>query len=178
MFINAVKHITITIFALFLSTTVAANSKIGIVDADMVVQKSKKGVKFFSELQAFNEKKKQEVNELVESYREQQKDAQAKAANMSEDEVREVTKELQDFQTKIKRAQEDANREAQTKFNQGVEGFRKELAPIIRQVSIEQKLDAVFNFSPNSNIVFFSDSVNITDLVIEKFDQVNKSTED
>ncbi|CAM2067376.1 OmpH family outer membrane protein [Sulfidibacter corallicola] len=167
------KAITLMFTLAVLAVPVMAQgTKVGIVDADVVVQKSQKGKAFFEEFQKFTEQKRASIDQMIEAFQAKQKDLQAKAASMSEDKKKESALELQKMQTEIKRAQEDAKRESDLKLNTGLEKFRKELAPLVHQVAIEKGLDMVLNYGPNSNLVYFNDSVNITDAVIKAYDEM------
>lgn len=149
----------------------AQGTKVAIVDADVIVQKSQKGKAFFDEFQKFTEGKRTEIEKMVESFQAKQKDLQAKAASMSEDKKKESALELQRLQTEIQRAQEDAKRESDLRLNTALERFRKEIAPLVRQVAIEKGIDMVINNGPNTGLVYFSDAVNLTDAVIKAYDE-------
>lgn len=149
----------------------AQGTKVAIVDADVIVQKSQKGKAFFDEFQKFTEGKRTEIEKMVESFQAKQKDLQAKAASMSEDKKKESALELQRLQTEIQRAQEDAKRESDLRLNTALERFRKEIAPLVRQVAIEKGIDMVINNGPNTGLVYFSDTVNLTDAVIKAYDE-------
>ena len=147
-------------------------SKIGVVDADVVIQKSIKGKKFFEEYNQLGQTRKGEIDTMIEAYRAQEKDLQAKAASLSEEKAKAMRTDLQKMQTDIKRKQEDAEQEIQAFFNDRLNQFRKELAPLIRQVAQEKSLDMVINYGPQSSLVYFSESINITEDVIKKYDEM------
>lgn len=149
----------------------AQGTKIGVVDADIVIQKSERGKAFFEEYQAFAQSKKGEIDAKIEEYRAMEKDYNAKSGSLSEDKRVEMYQSLERYQTDIRRMQEDAKRESESKLSLGLEKFRKELAPLIRQVAQEKGLDLVLNYGPNSNMVYFSDTINITDAVIQKYNE-------
>ena len=168
-----VKTLLVSMALLTVSAAVTAQdgAKIGIVDADNVIQQSKKGKAFFEEFQAFQQSKREEIDRLVEAYREAEKALQAQAAALSEDASRERQAELQRKQNEIKRAQEDAQRESSTRLQDKLEEFRKELIPLVRQVALERGLDLVMNLGPNSNLVYINERIDITDDVLRKYDQ-------
>lgn len=165
-------HLKTIGFALLIGLACPAISqtKIGVVDADQVIQRSAKGKAFFDQYQVLVQQRRDEINAMVEQFRAQQKDAQAKAASLTEEKRAELQVELQRMQTDIKRKQEDAERETKLKLNDQLERFQKELAPLIRQVAQEQGLELVMNYGPNSDMIYFSDNINITNLVIQKYD--------
>jgi Skp family chaperone for outer membrane proteins len=150
----------------------AQGTKVAVVDADVVIQQSKKGKAFFEDYQAFRETRQKDIETKVEEFRSKESDFQAKAASMSEDKRKESRLDLERLRTDIQRAQEDAQREMDRRLQQALDQFRKELAPLISQIAVEQGLDMVFNYGPQSNMVYFSDAVNITDAVIKKWDEM------
>lgn len=164
------------IFALTLAVAttglMAQGTKVAVVDADVVIQQSKKGKAFFEEYQAFNKERRDAIEAKVTDFRAKEQDFQAKAASMSEDKRKETRLELERLRTDIQRLQEDAQRESDRRLQQALDGFRKELAPLISQIAVEKGLDMVFNYGPQSNLVYFSDVVNITDAVIKKWDEM------
>ncbi|MCB1043875.1 MAG: OmpH family outer membrane protein [Acidobacteria bacterium] len=149
-----------------------AQVKIGIVDAEVVIQKCAKGKAFFEAYQKEVKAKQGDIDTMIETYRAKEKDAQAKAASMSQEALSDLRAELQRLQTDIKRKQEDYQREMQIKLDGQLEQFRRELAPLIRQVAQEQGLDLVLNYGPETNIVFISDKINITSTVTQKYDEM------
>lgn len=163
------KLMTVSFLSLLLSLNTFANSNIAIVDADMIIQKSDKGKEFFAQMEEFSQSKREAIQKKVEDFRSKQKDVQAKAASMSEDKKSEALVNLQNMENEIKRMQEDAEREHKMKLNEGLERFQKELGPLIRQVAIEKGFDAVFNYGASSGLVYFSESIDITDLVIQRY---------
>ncbi len=168
------KLFGIFILAALSAVALAQGSKVGVVDADVVIQKCEKGKKFFEDYKAFAQGKRDEIEAMVTRFREQEKDFNAKRASLSEDKLREMGSELQKLQTEITRKQEDAKRESDTMLNEGLDKFRKELGPLIRQVALEKDLDLVFNIGPQSNMVYVNESIDITEEVIKKYDEMTK----
>ena len=150
-----------------------AQANIGVVDIEGVIKKSAKGKAFFAELDAFKTEKKTNIENKIKAFREKQKDAQAKAASLSEDKKQALAMELQTMQTDIKRAQEDAERDTQVKVQGGLEKITGALEPLVRQVALEKDLHLVLQYGAQSGIVFFHEKIDITEDVIKKFDESN-----
>jgi outer membrane protein len=148
----------------------AQGTKVGVVDAEAVIQQSKKGKSFFTEMENLKKQKESEIDGLVNALQAKQKDAQANAASMTEAKKQEVGLELQRMQNNLKRQSEDAQRELQIKLNNGLERFQKEISPLIRQVAVEKGLDLVLNYGSQSNIVYVKETINITGDVVKKYD--------
>lgn len=159
------------LFCLGTNNLIAQGTKIGVVDANQIIEESNKGKVFFQEMQQFKSTKEKELEEMHKHYLERQKDAQAKAASMTEEKSREIAFELEQMQKDIKRTQEDAERAFQQKLNERLEVFQREIAPLIRQVSIEKGIDLVLDYNAGSNIVYMDDKINITKDVIAKYNQ-------
>jgi Skp family chaperone for outer membrane proteins len=162
------------LFVLLAISVISINAqelKIGVVDADQVIQNSAKGKAFFTEYNNFVQAKQKEIKNLVTQFQNYEKVIQARAAAMSGDDRRQADLDLEKIRTDLIRKQEDAQRETQKKLNSKLDQFQKELGPLIRQIALEKRLDVVFNYGPNSNIVFISDRINITAEVIRKYDQ-------
>ncbi|MDJ0835635.1 MAG: OmpH family outer membrane protein [Acidobacteriota bacterium] len=154
-----------------LTAPVMAQANVGVVDIEAVIKKSNKGKAFFEELDAFKTQKKSNIDNMVKTYREKQKDVQAKAASLSEDKKQSLALELQNMQTNIKRAQEDAERETQVKVQSGLEKLTGALEPLVRQVALEKDLHLVLQYGAQSGIVFFHEKIDITEDVIKKFNE-------
>ncbi len=158
----------------FAPLALAQGNRIGVVDADVVIQKSAKGKTFFEEYNVFIAGKEGEMKTMIDSYREKEKDFQAKQASLSEEKSKAMAVELQNLQTDIKRQREDAERESRQRLNEALDNFRKELMPLIRQVAQEKQLDLVLNLGPKSNMAYINPQINITEAVIMKYDEQSK----
>ena len=152
----------------------AQGTVIGVVDANRVIEESIAGKAFFKEMEDFSQKKKNEIERLVTIYENIEKDYRAKLASLSEDKRQEFNLLLQDKAKDIKRKQEDAEREYQLKLNKELDRFQLELYPLIRQIALEKGLDLVLNNSSNTDIVFVSERIDITQDVITKYDAINR----
>lgn len=165
------KILLMMIAALF--PALAQTTKIGVVNAEAVVQKSSRGKAFFDQLNKFRDDKTAQIEAMIKDFNDKQKDAQAKAASLSDEKKQEISLELQKMQTDIKRTKEDAERESQLKVNTGLDAIQKELMPLVRQVALERGLDLVINVGGGqSGVVFFSENIDITDDVIKKYDEM------
>jgi len=107
------KILLMMIAALFPAITLAQTMKIGVVNAEAVVQKSARGKAFFDQLNKFRDDKTAQIEAMIKDFNDKQKDAQAKAASLSDDKKQEISLQLQKMQTDIKRTTEDAERESQ-----------------------------------------------------------------
>jgi len=150
-----------------------AQTNIGVVDFERVIKNSAKGKAFFVELEDFQKGKKAAIDAMAQQLREKQKEAQAKAASLSEDKKQELGMELEGLNTKLKRAREDAERESQIKIQSGLDRIQSELEPLVRQVALEKDLQLVLSYGAQTGIVFVHEKIDITADVIKKYDESN-----
>lgn len=165
------KKIIISMFALVMcGAAMAQGTKFGIVDADRVIQESKKGKQFFEELQAFVKSKQDEIDVDIKAFQEKEKEFKSKMVTLSTEKRDAMAAQLQEMQVKLKRMTEDAENERQRRITRALEKFRQELSPLVRQVALEKSLDIVMNLGPEHQVVYFSESIDITKEVIAKYD--------
>ena len=160
---------------LFLSSVAAISAqatKVGVVDPNTVIQQSKKGKAFFTAHQAFITQKRNELNKDAEAIRTKQKDLQAIASTMSEESKREEAAKLQRMERDLKRKQEDSQAEVTRRLNAKLESMQKEIAPLVRQVAKEKGLNLVLLNNPNTGIFYFDSTIDITNDVIKKYDEM------
>lgn len=163
-----------SIFWLLLVTPLSfafQGTKVGIVDADTVIQESKRGKAFLKELEAFSEEKRSELDGLGKEYETLGSNLKDRSASMSEAKRKETMAQMERLGTELQRKKEDAEREAGIKLRNGLEEIRNEMLPLIRQVAIEKNLDMVLNMGPQSQVVYFHDRIDITKDVIAKYDE-------
>ena len=91
---------------------------------------------------------------------------------MSEESKREEAAKLQRMERDLKRKQEDSQAEVTRRLNAGLESMQKEIAPLVTQVAKEKGLNLVLLNNPNTGIFYFDSTVDITNDVIKKYDEM------
>ncbi|NOY22660.1 MAG: OmpH family outer membrane protein [Acidobacteria bacterium] len=161
--------VVIALVALFSSTAIMAQTRVGVVDADQVIYKSAKGKAFMLSLNNYVQQKQNEIKQVVAEAQQTEKEYKTKLASLSDEKKLAMEKKLSDYQTRIKRMQEDAKRELQIKQKQGFEKFQKLLQPVIDKLAKEKNLDIVFSRS-QSGIVYLSPTADLTAEAIKRVD--------
>jgi outer membrane protein len=144
-------------------------TRVGVIDTDMVIRESVAGKAFFKDYQVFIDSKRNELQKQAEILEQCQKDMQAKAHLLNEIQMQEKQVEFEEMQKRLKYRQEDAEREAQARLNSKLEEMQRALVPIIRQVAIDNTIQIVLNNGTQSGVVYFSETVNITEFVIAMY---------
>ncbi len=164
--------VVLVLVALLSSTAIMAQTRVGVVDADQVIYKSVKGKAFMLSLNKYVQQKQNEIKQVVAEAQQTEKEYKTKLASLSDEKKLAMEKKLSDYQTRIKRMQEDAKRELQIKQKQGFEKFQKLLQPVIDQLAKEKNLDIVFSRS-QSGIVYLSPTADLTAEAIKRVDAKN-----
>ncbi|PJB82488.1 MAG: hypothetical protein CO090_02420 [Acidobacteria bacterium CG_4_9_14_3_um_filter_49_7] len=161
--------VVLALVALISSSAVMAQSRVGVVDADQVIYKSVKGKALLQGLNNLVQQKQNEIKQVVAEAQQTEKEYKTKLVSLSDEKKLAMEKKLSDYQTRIKRMQEDAKRELQIKQKEGFEKFQKLLQPIIDQLAKEKNLDVVFSRA-QSGIVYLSPTADLTAEAIKRAD--------
>lgn len=154
-----------------ITSAFAQGTRFGVIDAERIIQESKKGQEFLKGMEQFQAGKQAAMDAKLKAYRQLEQSALNNEAFMSDSKKAEVAGDLQRMQMEIRHLQDQAQKENNSRMNEAMAGFRRELDPLIQKVADELKLDLIINLRPGSDILFMSDRTDVTDIVLERFDQ-------
>jgi outer membrane protein len=146
-------------------------AKIAFVVLQRVVAESAEGKQASARVQALQQKKVGELNERQKAAQGLQEKLDKSGAVMSEAARADLTKQVERANVDLQRATQDAQAEVQELQQQLQEEFQRRIAPIIEAVGKEKGLHYIFN-GPDSGLVWADASLDITNDVVKKFDQV------
>jgi outer membrane protein len=146
-------------------------AKIAFVVLQRVVAESAEGKQASSRVQALQQKKVGELNERQKLAQGLQEKLDKSGAVMSEAARVDLTKQVERANVDLQRATQDAQAEVQELQQQLQEEFQRRIAPIIETVGKERGLHYIFN-GPDSGLVWADASLDITNDVVKKFDQM------
>ena len=142
--------------------------KLGVIDVERILTDSTRGKKALEELTKLRDQKnndlqakRTEVEQLRERFAESR-------LTLAEDKLAEMERQLEDKTLELRRSQDDAQREVQKKQQEEFAKIEREIMPIIQAVGKESGYTMIFN-KFQGGLVFADDSVDVTDLVIERF---------
>lgn len=154
----------------------AAEFKMGVIDPQAVLEKSKAGKKALDGLKEYVSTRQKLLSRDEEELRNTEKTLKEAGAKLSEGEKKE--KEAQ-FRTKIqdyqKRAQE-FNQELQGKQKELVDDYMKRIASATQTVAEKGGFSIVVDKGSEQTIrivIYSKDAIDLTDQVIKEFDRVN-----
>lgn len=157
------------IFCFALSSFAFAQNKMAVVDLQLIMQKSKAGVKAASELESLQktslnkvQSKKSEVEKLAAEINKQK-------ASLSQSALQNKNIELNKKSVELERLQKDLNTEFQNEYARKLEEIARELDPVLNDYAKEKGYDVVFIKQPGI-MAYASDKVDITNDIISRFD--------
>jgi len=165
--------VAVAAFALVAAPQAAsAQSKIAVVDAQRLVTDSAAGKAALARLRQIQEERVTEFRSKQDEIEQLRRRISEGRLSLAEDKLAELEKELEDKGTAFRRFQEDAEREFKKQQEQAFADIEKKVAPIIEAMGREQGLDLIFN-KFQSGLVYANDASDITDQVIQRFDEQN-----
>lgn len=142
--------------------------KIGVIDVEKILTDSTSGQQVLAKLEELRAEKaeflagkRQELEEMRNRYDETR-------LTLAEDKIAEMEKNIEDLAIALRRAQDDAQRELQKRQQEDFGRIEEAVMPIINAVGREFGYSLIFN-KFQSGLVYADEAVDITDLVIERY---------
>lgn len=164
------KTLLLTIlFCFALSSFAFAQTKIAVVDVQLIMQKSKAGVKAVGELESLQknslskvQSKKAEVEKFASEINKQK-------ASLSQSALQNKNLELNKKSVELERLQNDLTAEFQNEYARKFEEIARELEPVLNDYAKEKGYDIVLMKQPGV-MAYVNDKVDITEDIISRFD--------
>ncbi|MCP5054353.1 MAG: OmpH family outer membrane protein [bacterium] len=161
------KTLILMLTLLVMSVYAFSEVKIGIINAQEVFQKTKRGSQIQKELEALNNKKAAELKALQEEIKKLEKDLLSPALNASTRDAKSV--DLQSKRTTFKRKYEDAQSDLQRESQKKLLELEKELMPLITNLGKSKGFTIIFDRA-RSGVIYFDSGVDVTKEVIAAID--------
>ncbi len=162
------KTLILVLAILVLSVFAFSQVKIGVINAQEIIQKTKRGVQIQKQLENLQKQKTQELQVLQEQIKKLEKELLSPALNAETRERKSV--DLQTKRTTIKRKYEDAQRDFQRESQKMLAALERELIPLIEGIGKTKGFSIIFDRA-RSGIVYYNNAVDITGEVITAIDQ-------
>ena len=164
---NMKKTLTFVIAIFILSAFAFSQVKIGVIDAQQIIEKTKRGAKIQKKLESLQQSKQQKMQGMQDEIKKLEKELLSPALN---DETREKKAlELQNKRTNLKRYYEDAQREIQRESQKELADLERELMPMIIEIGKSKGFTVIFDRA-RSGIVYLDNSVDITGEIVKAVD--------
>ena len=153
------------------SDTPSGTFKVAVIDVQRILLDSKLGKDVVADLKQLKEQKEAEALGYQEEITTLRDRITGGRLSLSDDRLSEMEQELEQKVIQYRRFQDDAERELQKKQGETFSKVETEVMPIIVEIGQQNQYTIIFN-KFQSGLLFASDEIDITDLVIQQFDQV------
>ncbi|HVS65625.1 MAG TPA: OmpH family outer membrane protein [Thermoanaerobaculia bacterium] len=147
-----------------------SSAKIGVIDVERILEESSAGKAVIEQLKTLRDEKSNELKSKKDALDQLRQRYTESRLTLAEDKLAEMEKQLEDMTIELQRAQDDAQREMQKRQAEAFGQIETRVLPIINQVGQELGFTLIFN-KFQSGLLFAADNVDITDVVIQRFDQ-------
>ncbi len=144
--------------------------RVGIIDVQRLLLDSKVGKEALGELSSLRDRKRAEAETKQKEIEDLRNRLAEGRLSLSEDKLDELQKSIEQKIIDFRRFQDDAERELQKGQEEAFAQLERQVMPIIAQVGLEFGYTAIFN-KFQSGLLFAKDDVDLTDLILQRFDQ-------
>jgi len=150
---------------------VQAQSKVGVVNSQDVLEKSVEGKRVIAQLQDQDKKNQDQLAKLDEEIRKLETRLNTQRITLTEEAALQLNSDLTKKRTERTRLSEDMARDMQELQYRLYSRLQNELIPIIEQIGKERGLDLIFDLA-RSGAVYFNPTIDITEEVIKRYDAI------
>jgi outer membrane protein len=149
-----------------------APQRVAVIDVQRVLQTSTPGKAAYERLKKMQDERVARAQKMDEDAKALENDINTKKLSLSEDKLTEMTKQLSDKKIAMQRYAQDADREVTEARDKELAALEQRIKPVIDAIGKEMGLAAIFN-KFESGLVYASDAIDITEMVIKRFDAAN-----
>jgi len=166
-----IQSLTLALFVLsFLSMGFAQQTgKIGVINSQMVLEKSVEGKRAITQLQDKDKKSQSDLAKLDNEIKQLEAKLSTQRLTLTDEAAMQINSDLEKKKTDQKRLSEDGVREIQELQYRLFNKVQGELIPIIEGLGKEKGMDVIFDLA-KSGAVYFNPIIDLTDDVIRRYD--------
>jgi len=166
-----IQSMTLTLFVFsFLSVGFAQQTgKIGVINSQVVLEKSAEGKRVITQLQEKDKKSQSDLARLDNEIKQLETKLNTQRMTLTDEAAMQINSDVEKKKTDQKRFSEDAVREIQELQYRLFNKVQGELIPIIEGLGKEKGMDVIFDLA-KSGAVYFNPIIDLTDDVIRRYD--------
>jgi outer membrane protein len=154
--------------AVALAFPAAAQTRIGVIEVQRIVQESAVGKESLAKVQKLQMAKQDDLTKRQKELRDLEQKIQEQQKSLSEEAMDKLQKDYQAKALELKRFQDDAQRELEEIQKKELAELERKVMPVIAEVSKEEGYQLVFN-KFQSGLLHADAGVDLTDKVITRF---------
>jgi outer membrane protein len=147
-----------------------APARVAVIDVQKVLTQSTAGKAAYDKLKKMQDERVERAKQMDEELRKLDADISAKKVSLSEDKIAAMQKQLADKRIAMQRYAQDADREMGEARDRELQALQVKIEPVINAIGKEMGLAVIFN-KFESGLVYASDAIDITDVVVKKFNE-------
>jgi outer membrane protein len=160
--------IVVAALAAPLAAQSAAPMRVAVIDVQRVLTTSAAGKVAYERLKKLQDDRMARAAKMQDELKALDTEINTKKLSLSEDKLTDLQKQLADKQVAIQRYAQDADREIGESRDRALQELEGKIKPVIDSIGKEMGLAAIFN-KFESGLVYASDAIDITDMVIKRF---------
>ena len=160
--------IAATALALPVFAQTAAPGRLAVIEVQRILTTSVAGKAAQEKLKKMQDDKMTRANKMQEDMKALATEINTKKLSLSEDKLADLQKQLADKQVALQRYGQDAEKELGEARDRELLALENKIKPVIDQIGKEMGLAAIFN-KFESGLVYASDAIDITDVVLKRF---------
>jgi outer membrane protein len=157
------------------SSVAAAGGKFAFINIQRVASESVEGKASTQKVQALNQQKVTQLNEMNKKLQSDQQKLQSQSSVLSEPARAQLERDIEKQQKDIQRFTQDAQEEVQQLQGDLQAAFQQKLLPVIQTVVQERGLSILFS-QADAGIVWADPALDVTADVIKRFDSAAPAT--
>lgn len=146
----------------------SVSPRIAVIDVGRILEESEAGRAMEAKLKRLKDEKDVEGTKIQEQAQGLQTQITEGRLSLSEERLVELQEQLTEKVQELRRFEEDANRFLLKEQQKELQAIEKRVMPVIGQVGQEFGYTVIFN-KFQSGLVYAADEIDITDLVLERF---------
>lgn len=172
--VAAASLMAVVLTALFTTNAAPAAApddavKIGVIDTEKVLLSSMVGKNALAGLKTLQESFENEIKRMQQEIKDLQTRISDGRQSLSQEQLAQMQKQLDDKLTAIRRRQDDATRDLNKKRDEILGDIDRKVMPVITQLGKEMGYTAIFR-KFESGLIYVNDAIDVTVLVIQRLD--------
>ncbi len=143
--------------------------KIAVIDTEKILLYSVAGKKAVADLKKLQEQRENELRAKAQELKDLQTKITDGRLSLAQDKLADLSKQLEEKDIALRRAQDDATRELNKKRDDMLAGIDERVMPVINQVGKDLGYTLIFR-KFESGLIYADEAIDITNTVIQRLD--------
>lgn len=146
----------------------APPARVAVIEVSKVLRDSNAGKAALEKLRKLQEEKASKAKKMDDELKALDSQIKQKQMSLTEEKLAELRKQFSEKGVALERFAQDAERELGQERDNSLKNLERQLMPVINAIGKEMGFAAIFN-KFESGLVYASDAIDITDVVIKRF---------